>query len=187
MVIQGVQDVLKDFGLEDELKAVYFTPKGTLFKGEAGASMNGMGDLNISTNNLARGEKDSKGYFASDTFYGTGAHEAGHAVVNGLLRKVEIEGDAKSDNLKRATARQKGKLEHEILKEAKRRNGGQNPPISRYGSTKEIEKIAEAVSDVHANKNKANPYSKVIVGVMKDINNGTFSPKLKVSRREMGI
>jgi len=31
------------------------------------------------------------------------------------------------------------------------------------------------------------PYSKVIVGVMKDINSGTFNPKLKVSRREMGI
>ena len=147
----------------------------------------------ISINNIFKEEnyanffgENKSDYVVSDTFYGTGAHEAGHAVINGLLRKVPIEGDAKSENLKIAAARSKGKLEHEILKEAKKRYGS-NPPISKYGSTKESEKIAEAVSDVYSNKNKANPYSKVIVGVMKDINSGTFNPKLKVSRREMGI
>ncbi len=185
MVIQGVQDVLKDFGMEDNLRGIYYHDK-TVTGQKMSASMNGFGDLSISPKYLSEGENKSD-YTVSDTFYGSGAHEAGHNVINSLLGKVQIEGDAKSDNLKRATARSKGKLEHEILKEAKKRNGGQNPPISRYGSTKEIEKVAEAVSDVYANKSNANPYSKIIVGVMKDINNGTFSPKLKVSRREMGI
>lgn len=184
-VIKGVKDVLKDFDMEENLRGIYYSDK-TLTRGEADAAMNGMGDLTISPNYLSKGE-NNRSDVVSDTFYGTGAHEAGHNVVNGLLNKVEIEGDAKSENLKRATARRKGKLEHEIIKEAKRRNGGTNPPISKYGSAKEIEKVAEAVSDVYANKGKANPYSKVIVGVMKDINNGTFRPKIKVSKREMGI
>lgn len=184
-VIQGVQDVLKDFGMEDNLRAIRYS-NTTIRGAETDAAMNGVGDLIISPKYLSKGENKNSNV-VSDTFYGTGAHEAGHAVVNGLLRKVPIEGDAKSENLKIATARSKGKLEHAILKEAKRRNGGQNPPISKYGSTKEIEKVAEAVSDVYSNKGKANPYSKVIVGVMKDINSGTFNPKLKVSRREMGI
>ena len=185
-VIQGVKDVLDDFGMADGIRGIRYSDKA-IMGGDQNASMNGIGELSISPKYLSNGEKNSDGYFVSDTFYGTGAHEAGHAVVNGLLRKVPIEGDAKSENLKIATARSKGKLEHAILKEAKRRNGGQNPPISKYGSTKEIEKVAEAVSDVYSNKGKANPYSKVIVGVMKDINSGTFNPKLKVSRREMGI
>ena len=183
-VIQGVKDVLDDFGMVDGIRGIRYSDKA-IMGGDQNASMNGLGDLSISPKYLSEGENKSD-YVVSDTFYGTGAHEAGHAVINGLLRKVPIEGDAKSENLKIAAARSKGKLEHEILKEAKKRYGS-NPPISKYGSTKESEKIAEAVSDVYSNKNKANPYSKVIVGVMKDINSGTFNPKLKVSRREMGI
>lgn len=190
-IVKGTKDVLKNFGLEDELKAVYFTPKGTLFKGEAGASMNGMGDLNISTNNLARGEKDSKGYFASDTFYGTGAHEAGHAVVNGLLKRIDINPDDTNKstgraNLERATARSKGKLEKAVIKEAAKRYGS-NPIISGYGSKNVTEKVAEAVSDVYSNGKKAKPYSREIVGVLKDIKRGKFKPTIKVSKREMGI
>lgn len=52
---------------------------------------------------------------------------------------------------------------------------------------KEHEKVAEAVSDFYANKANANPYSKVIVGVMKDIKSGAFRPKIKISKREMGV
>ena len=184
MVLQGVNDVLSDFGMSENLRGIRYSDK-TIMGGDANASMNGFGDLTISPDYLSKGE-NRRSDVVSDTYYGTGAHEAGHAVINGLLGKVEIEGDAKSENLKRATARHKGKLETAVLKEAKKRYGS-NPPISKYGSTKATEKVAEAVSDVFANKGKANPYSKVIVDVMKDVNSGKFKPKLKVSKREMGI
>jgi hypothetical protein len=190
-IVKGTKDVLKDFGLENEIRGVYFSPKGVLIGGEAEASMNGMGDLHISTNYLARGNEDTEGYHVSDTFYGTGAHEAGHAVVNGLLKNVDINPDDTNKstgraNLERATARSKGKLEKEIIKEAKKRYGS-NPTISGYGSKNVKEKVAEAISDVYTNKSKANPYSKTIVGVMKDIKKGKFNPTITVTKRQMGI
>lgn len=190
-IVRGTKDVLKDFGLNDEIRGVYFSPKGVMFGGEAQASMNGMGGLHISTNYLARGNKDSKGFHVNDTFYGTGAHEAGHAVVNGLLKKIDINPDDTNKssgrkNLERATARSKGKLEKAVIKEASKRYGS-NPVISGYGSKNWKEKVAEAVSDVYSNGKKANPYSKEVVGVLKDISNGKFKPKIKVTKREMGI
>lgn len=191
-VIRGAQDVLKDFGMEDELRAVHFNEKGNLFhRGESSAAANGLGDLTISTKSLSKGVVDSKGYNTTDSFYGTGAHEGGHLVVNGLLKRMEINPDEtnKTDShrrLEKAAARKGGKLENAVIKEASKRYGS-NPPISGYGSTSKIEKVAEAVADVYANKSKANPYSKAIVGVLKDINNGTYKPKIKVSKREMGI
>lgn len=189
-VVSGVRDVLADFGFDNELRAVHFSPKGTMKRGEANASMNGAGDLTISTKALSRGEVNSGGYVISDTFYGLGAHEGGHALVNGLLKNsVTINPDNKNKttaraNLERATARRKGKLETAIIKEAKKRYGS-NPPISKYGSKNHIEKIAEAVSDYYANKGNAKPYSKTIVGVMKDIKSGKYKPEIRVSEREM--
>lgn len=189
-VVSGVRDVLADFGFDDGLRSVRFSPKGTINRGEANAAMNGLGDLTISTKALSRGEVNSDGYFISDTFYGTGAHEGGHALVNALLKNsVTINPDDKNKttaraNLERATARHKGKLETAIIKEAKKRYGS-NPPISGYGSKNHIEKIAEAVSDYYTNKGNAKPYSKTIVEVMKDIKSGKFKPKIRVSEREM--
>lgn len=189
-VVSGVRDVLADFGFGDELRGVIFSPKGTIGRGEADAAMNGVGDLKISTKALSRGEVNSDGYFVSDTFYGTGAHEGGHALVNALLKKsVTINPDDKNKTtarakLERATARHKGKLETAIIKEAKKRYGS-NPPISGYGSKNHIEKVAEAVSDYYANKSNAKPYSKTIVEVMKDIKSGKYKPKIHISEREM--
>ena len=189
-VVSGVRDVLADFGFDDALRSVHFSSKGTMKRGEANASMNGAGDLTISTKALSRGEVNSGGYVISDTFYGLGAHEGGHALVNALLKNsVTINPDDKNKtpsraNLERATARHKGKLETAIIKEAKKRYGS-NPPISGYGSKNHIEKIAEAVSDYYTNKGNAKPYSKTIVEVMKDIKSGKFKPKIRVSEREM--
>ena len=183
--------MLKDFGFEDELRGIIFNTKGTLMGGDAAASMNGLGDMHISTDYLAKGHKNSNGYLTSNTFYGTGTHEAGHAIVNGLLKKININPDDTNKstgrkNLERATARSKGKLEKAVIKEAKKRYGS-NPAISGYGSTNVREKVAEAVSDVYSNGKRANPYSKEIVGVLKDIKRGKFKPTIKVSKREMGI
>jgi hypothetical protein len=79
--------------------------------------------------------------------------------------------------LKIADARLKGKMEKQIIKEAAKRYGS-NPSISKYGETNNKEKVAEAISDVYTNGNKAQPYSKEIVNVMKDINNGKLKPRI---------
>lgn len=169
-----------------------FNEKGSITRGEAQASMNGFGQLTISNSYLEKTIKGSNGYFVSDTDIGTGSHEAGHAVVNSLLKhsvKINPDEPNKTDaraRLERATARNTGKLEKEIIKEAKKRYGS-NPTISGYGSKNVKEKVAEAISDVYTNKSKANPYSKTIVGVMKDIKKGKFNPTITVTKRQMGI
>lgn len=174
-IVTGVRAVLDDFGMSDALGAVYFRKAGAGRKGSADAvaGMNGQGDLSISPEYLSSGNRDSKGYNVSDTFFGTGAHEAGHAVVYGLIKQV-MPG---STRLEQSNARKSGKLEKRIIGEAIRRYG-RNVKISGYGSESVIEKVAEAVSDVYSNGGKSNPFSVVIVGVMKDIKNGKFSPKI---------
>ena len=192
MIVKGMKDVLNDFGFADELTGVVFNEKGVLMGGEAQASMNGFGQLTISNKYLREPIKSSSGFLVSDTDIGTGTHEAGHAVVNSLLKhsvKINPDEPNKTDaraRLEIATARKTGKLEKEIIKEAKKRYGS-NPAISRYGSKNVIEKVAEAVSDVYTNKSKANPYSKTIVEVMKDIKKGKFNPTITVTKRQMGI
>lgn len=173
-IVQGVRDVLDDFGYGDALKSVIFTNSN--LKGNNSdvlAGMNGQGDLKITKKGLGPAV-NSNGYNVNDSHRGTGTHEAGHAVVYELLKRQVMPNATRLDQ---STARKNQKLEKAIIKEAQKRYGS-NPKISGYGSTKFSEKVAEAVSDHYSNGNKANPYSHVIIGVMKDIKNGTFRPKL---------
>lgn len=174
-VLRGVHDVLSDFGLEDSLAGIRYETEATEKGRNAAAGVNGFNQLTISNNYLEKGDKpgDSNQIVAA-TFHGTGAHEAGHIVVNEILKKNVM---PDSSALQYATARQNGKLEKAVIKEATKRFGS-NPTISKYGSTSFSEKVAEAVSDVYSNKGGANPYSKVIVQVLKDTQSGAFKPKI---------
>lgn len=168
-VIGGIKSVLSDFGMESALTGIYFSSEN-----RASAGADGFGRVTISKQYLQSGTGKNNGEFTSDTFAGTGAHEAGHLVSNQLLKTKVI---PNASNLEKATARQKNKLDKAIIKEAKKRYGS-NPVISKYASTNAAEKVAEAISDVYSNKGKSNPYSRVIVSVMKDINSGKFVPKI---------
>lgn len=191
-LMEGVKEVLDDFGMGDAVKGIFYKNSIGTGRNDAVASMDGAGNLRIDNRSLADGEAglDDGGYSISNTFRAVGAHEAGHAVVGELLKSnnVVINGGnpIAHPNLERSTARSKQKLEKAILKEAAKRYGS-NPMISPYGSTKFAEKVAEAVADAYENGSNANPYSHVIVGVMKDINAGRFIPQIKVSRSEMGV
>ncbi|MBR5677083.1 MAG: hypothetical protein IKX20_02985 [Paludibacteraceae bacterium] len=176
-IVQGARDVLSDFGVDDAFRSVRYGK----YSGDAG--MNAVGDLSISNEYIAKNKENQRSDVVSDTYYGTGAHEAGHLVVSELTRRYLM---PNASNLEKASARKYDKTEKEVLKEAKRRFGS-NPVISKYGSTKPGEKVAEAISDVYGNKGRANPYSKVIVEVLKDIQRGAFRPTITVTKREMGI
>lgn len=166
-IIDGVKTVLSDFGMESEFKRVHAEESS-----KAVAGMNAYGRLSIYKSSLSK-QASSKGYFVNDSFFGTGTHEAGHLVSDTLLKKIT----PNFSLLERSIARKKNKLEKAVLKEAKKRYGS-NPAISGYGSTNFGEKVAEAFSDVYSNKGKANPYSKLIVQIMKEINKGIFVPKI---------
>lgn len=184
-VVRGVRETLKDFGFEDALKSVVYSTA----KSDGMTSVNGFGDLTI-TKYLD--EDNDVGFTINNSYYGTGAHEAGHLIVHSLLKNnIEINPSAgeRSDSHRRleiATARQRGKLEDAIVKEASKRFGS-NPKISRYASKNNKEKVAEAVSDVYANRGNAKSFSREIVNVMKDIKKGKFKPVIKVTNRQMGI
>lgn len=167
-IINGANKVLKDFGIDNGINIITFSDEKDYMAG-----MDGFGNLTIGNKFLANPKPYKEGMFTSDSNVGTGAHEAGHRVVNELLRK-SMQGEKE---LKIADARLKGKMEKQIIKEATKRFGS-NPSISIYGDENSKEKVAEAISDVYANGNKAHPYSKEIVNVMKDINNGKFKPKV---------
>ena len=167
-IINAANKVLKDFGIDKGINVISFDDDV-----KAVAAMNGLGDLIISNKALANPTKSAAGWLAADSNAGTGAHEAGHRVAHILLRK-SMQGEKE---LKIADARSKGKIEKQIIKEATKRYGS-NPSISGYGDKNSKEKVAEAISDVYTNGNKANDYSKVIVNVMKDINNGKFKPRI---------
>lgn len=174
-VLHGVHDVLSDFGLEDSLSGIRYSDEVGLQRKNrnAAAGVNGFNQLTVS-NNYLKSENREAGYTVNGSFHGTGAHEAGHIVVSEILRnKVMPDGSP----LQQATARANGKLEKAVIREATKRYGS-NPKISEYGSTSFAEKVAEAVSDVYTNKAKANPYSRVIVQVLKDTQSGDFKPKI---------
>lgn len=171
-LLQTANEVFDDFGMEG-FTALRFSDN---YKADAG--VNGLGQLTINPSKISEPSK-SNDYFTNDTPAGTGAHEAGHMVVNHLIRNVVA---PNATNLEKANARHDLTLEKAIIKEAKTRFGS-NPPISGYGSKNVGEKVAEAFCDVYANKGKAKPYSKVIVDVCKDINSGKWTPKIRLNNR----
>ncbi len=162
--LSGFRDVLHDMGIP--LSAINMI-SGTDEKGEI-MGVNGFNDLVFSKrvySSLDKAKENSEsrnGYFVTNGLYGTGAHEAGHLIINEIINKT-MKG---SSVLEKAKARKSYKIEKQIIREAKKTYGS-SPQISGYGQTKPSETIAEAVADVYTNKSKANPYSRVIVDIMK--------------------
>lgn len=164
--LKGVADVLNDMGIP--LSAVTAIAGRNHLGKNTLMSVNGMGQLSFSNQvysdlkNAKKASANEDGYLVSKGLQSIGAHEAGHIAINEIINRTM----KNSTRLERAETRHQGKIEKQIIKEA-RKQYGSNPVISKYGSTKPIEKIAEAVSDVYTNKSGANPYSKVIVDIMK--------------------
>lgn len=164
--LKGVYDVMTDMGIP--LSALRMIAGRNNIRDNGLMAVNGFMDLqfsNKSYSSLEKAEKvnsEQKGYTITNSLYGTGAHEAGHIVVREIINRT-MKG---STNLQRAETWKNGKIEKQIIREAKKQYGS-NPVISKYGSTKPAEKVAEAVSDVYTNKSRANPYSRVIVDILK--------------------
>lgn len=164
--LKGLYDVMSDMGIPlSNLRMI----AGRNNIGDDGImAVNGAMDLQFRNkyySSLERAEKESSnpnGYFVAKGLYSTGAHEAGHIAVREIINRTMKD----NTNLQRAEAWRNGKIEKQIIKEA-RKQYGSNPVISQYGSKKPAEKVAEAVSDVYTNKSKSNPYSRVIVDILK--------------------
>ena len=84
-VVNGIKSVLSDFGMESALTSIYFSSGN-----RASAGADGFGGVTISKQYLQSGAGKNNGEFTSDTFAGTGAHEAGHLVSNQLLKAKVI-------------------------------------------------------------------------------------------------
>ena len=161
--LQAIKEVLLDFDLPlSTLKSVEGIDEYNAIMGTNGFNKLSISNAKYSSYQSAlKANANDNNRFVSSGIRGTATHEAGHIVMNAIYQKTSY-----NSNLERAKARLKGKLEKQIIKEAAKKYGS-NPQISVYGSTKFEEKVAEAVSDVYTNGNNANPFSKMVVEVIK--------------------
>ena len=159
--LKGVRDTLNEFGLP--LSVV--TGIGLSLSNDAEASANGMGQLGFSSKYYS----SSNNEFAPNdyTAYGTGTHEAGHLISNYLMRKS----NSSLTKFQQAKLRTSGKWDRNILKQAKKINGGKLSAISKYGSNTKGkaagEVVAEAVSEYMKKGKSASSTSKAIVQALK--------------------
>lgn len=163
--LKGMQDTLKEFGLP--ISTIHGI--GIAMAKDAQASVNGFRDLNFGRKSYSQKENEFKKRddLADSTAYGTGTHEAGHAIVDYAMHKHN---QGKSV-LELSNLRRSRKFDREILKKAKKINGGHLNAISKYGSSSRgkasAELIAEGVSEYMRKKGKASASSKAIVKALK--------------------
>lgn len=163
--LKGVRDTLKEFGLPLSVVASI----GLSLSNDAVASANGMGQLGLSSKHYSSSNNEfvPSDYTVDYTAYGTGTHEAGHLISNYLMRK----NNSSLTRLQQANLRSSGKWDRNILKQAKKINGGKLSAISKYGSNTKGkaagEVVAEAVSEYMKKGKSASSTSKAIVQVLK--------------------
>lgn len=136
---------------------------------KAEASANGLGQLGLGRKSYTSkaNEFPKSDYTVDSTAYGAGTHEAGHLISNYLMRKH----NSSLSSLQQAKLRSSGKWDREILKQAKKLNGGNLSAISKYGSNSKgkaaSEVVAEGVSEYMKKGKSASASSKAIVKALK--------------------
>ena len=163
--LSGVKDTLKEFGLPLSVVASI----GASMNDKAEASANGLGQLGLGRKSYTSkaNEFPKSDYTVDSTAYGAGTHEAGHLISNYLMRKH----NSSLSNLQQAKLRSSGKWDREVLKQAKKLNGGNLSAISKYGSNSKgkaaSEVVAEGVSEYMKKGKSASASSKAIVKALK--------------------
>lgn len=163
--LAGVKDTLKEFGLPLSVVASI----GASMNDKAEASANGLGQLGLGRKSYTSkaNEFPKSDYTVDSTAYGAGTHEAGHLISNYLMRKH----NSSLSSLQQAKLRSSGKWDREILKQAKKLNGGNLSAISKYGSNSKgkaaSEVVAEGVSEYMKKGKSASASSKAIVKALK--------------------
>lgn len=163
--LDGVRDTLNEFGIPlNTLNGVGVTDnkKGI-------ASVNGFGDLSLLRTEYSSKNSEFKksNRVADSTAYGVGTHEAGHLVSDYAMHKNN-KGLSISE---KANMRASGKWDRQVLKTAKKMNGGSLSAVSEYGSSHRgkaaHEMVAEGVSEYMRKGKKASATSRAIVKALK--------------------
>ncbi len=163
--LAGVKDTLKEFGLPLSVVAAI----GASMTDKEQASADGFGKLGLGHKSYTSkaNEFPKSDYTVDSTAYGTGTHEAGHLITNYLMKKH----NSSLSILQQAKLRSSGKWDREILKQAKKLNGGNLSAISKYGSNFKgkaaSEVVAEGVSEYMKKGKYASASSKAIVKALK--------------------
>lgn len=161
--LQGVKDTLNEFGLDFDVLHSIGVMAGSP---REVAGINANNRLSFSSKYKDKSIDDFKqdNYVIDSSAYGVGTHEAGHAIAVYIQRQMY----PKITDLMKSY--EGAKLEHEIIKEAKR-EAGTLTKISEYGNStkgaKAGEYVAEAVSDYMINRDNANKSSIAIVNALK--------------------
>lgn len=106
-------------------------------------------------------------HLANPTAYGAGTHEAGHLVSDYAMHK----NNKGLSVLEKANMRASGKWDRQVLKTAKKMNGGSLSAVSKYGSSHRgkaaREMVAEGVSEYMRKGKNASATSRAIVKALK--------------------
>lgn len=165
--LQGAIDTLKAFGLP--VTTINGVGISLSNKSTTVASVNGFGDFGFSRKTYQQkiNEFPKDGWVVDYSARGTGTHEAGHLISDYIMKKT----NSHLSILEKANLRSSGKWDRQILKQAKKENGGKLSAISKYGSSTKgkaaSEVVAEAVAEYMKKGKKASPSSKAIVKVLK--------------------
>lgn len=163
--LSGVRDTLKEFGLP----LTTINQIGISLSKNAQASANGFGDLGLGRKAYSSksNEFPHSTYTIDSSARGAGTHEAGHIISNYAMRK----NNSHLSILEKSKLRSSGKWDRDVLKKAKKINGGSLSAISKYGSNSKgkaaSEVVAEAVSEYMKKGKKASSSSKAIVKALK--------------------
>ena len=136
---------------------------------KAMASVNGFGDLSLSRTEYSSKNSEFKkaNHVADSTAYGIGTHEAGHLVSDYAMHK----NNKGLSVLEKANMRKSGKWDRQVLKTAKKMNGGSLSAVSKYGSSSKgkaaHEMVAEGVSEYMRKGKNASATSRAIVKALK--------------------
>lgn len=163
--LNGVRDTLNEFGIPlNTLNGV-----GVTDSKKAMASVNGFGDLSLSRTEYSSKNSEFKkaNHVADSTAYGIGTHEAGHLVSDYAMHK----NNKGLSVLEKANMRKSGKWDRQVLKTAKKMNGGSLSAVSKYGSSSKgkaaHEMVTEGVSEYMRKGKNASATSRAIVKALK--------------------
>lgn len=160
-VLCGFVSVLDD--MQVPVSKLYSVSGRDTIRGHGVIAVNGLGELLFKNKAFCSRYEICRLDAETDArLFGIGAHEAGHFLITVLIARSM--GDR--SQIEQARTWHEHKFETLITREAMISFGG-NPTISSYGSTGVAEKVAEAVADVYSGRTISNPYSQVIVNLLR--------------------
>lgn len=174
--LQGFEDILDDFGVEDVFNSFQVDTNG---KGEEGSYGWGIFSIQPIKNADYVNQRNKKYYEMGDSstnnIYGLGAHEGAHAIEYYLALRNKTYGSKSNSDIAYLKGKESTSIINEAVKRAKKKEYGKGKDtselihsLSSYATTKRQEAFAEALANYKTFGKKANPFAIEVAQVTKE-------------------